>query len=609
MISLLLYSLAQKRLNGKSTPVMAGIEIAGLILGAIPLVISGLEHYSDGISTLGRYRRYKAELKILVNVLATEEARLLNICEKLLVGVVPPWKIEGMIKHPLDDLWKDDEIQQKIRFRLWRSYAVFEKTAKDVHDAIREMETRVGLQPDGKIMWLQGNRLLRELNRAKFSLMKSSYDDLIARITDGIGRLETLTSQNVELEPQRTIRSQYRFLTLLTETVQSLYRALQKSLACHPAHDVNLELAARTSKFTPDDEDETITKSSLFRIAILTYSSSGPDSQDLQKAQSWCEVVIKERGCSIALAPSTEPFDSRTRSRKGKKTVRFSNSPPIILPENINTPGVIQGQSTSTTLVQEMSHLSLVPTKLNAVLDLCEALRKSSKQPSQECCGYIMDIHSSKHREYGLYPCMEEIEHEVESTLSLRKVIDGPPEGLPPLTYSDRLYLAAVISSSVLQLHKTPWLPEKLTSDDIFFPRREDGHLYRHPYVFRRVPEPNPPAAVSTTVKLDHLPYNPTVLSLGILLVELILGKSLRAAASAYTSVPDILTNYAAAQQLQSEVDQYGGPNYGSAVRRCLNFSSYRQPLSLGDEGFRHEVYAGVVAPLEETLANDSVMF
>ncbi|GAW20587.1 hypothetical protein ANO14919_100950 [Xylariales sp. No.14919] len=587
---------------------MAGIEIAGLILGAIPLVITGLEHYSGGKSTLGRYRRYKAELKILVNILETEEARLLNICEKLLVGVVPPWKIEDMIKHPLGHMWKDDEIQKRMRFRLWRSYAVFEKTANDVHDAIREMETRLGLQPDGKIMWLQGNTILREFKGAKFSFTKSRYDDLIARITDGIGRLETLTSQNVELEPQRTIQSQYRFLTLLTETVQSLYRALQKSLACHPAHNVNLELAARTSKFTPDDEDETITKSSLFRIAILTYSSSGPDSGDLQRAQSWREVVIKERGRSIALAPSPESFDLPARSRKLKKTVRFSNSPSITLLENINTPEVVQGQSTSTTLVHEMAHLSLVPTKLDPVLDLCEALRKSGKQPSQECCGYIMDIHSSIHREYGLYPCTVATEQKIESTLSLRRVIDGPPEGLPPLTYSDRLYLAAVIASSVLQLHKTPWLPEKLTSDDIFFPRRENGQLYRHPYVIRRVPEPTTSAA-NTAVKIDLLPYNLTVLSLGILLVELILGKSLRGKVSAYTSDQDILTNYAAAQQLQNEVDQYGGPNYGSAVRRCLNFSSYRQRLSPEDEWFRHELYARVVAPLEETLANDSAMF
>ena len=29
---------------------MAGFEIAGIVLGSIPLVISALEHYADGVS-------------------------------------------------------------------------------------------------------------------------------------------------------------------------------------------------------------------------------------------------------------------------------------------------------------------------------------------------------------------------------------------------------------------------------------------------------------------------------------------------------------------------------------------------------------------------------
>jgi hypothetical protein len=29
---------------------MAGLEVAGVVLGSIPLVISALEHYRDGVS-------------------------------------------------------------------------------------------------------------------------------------------------------------------------------------------------------------------------------------------------------------------------------------------------------------------------------------------------------------------------------------------------------------------------------------------------------------------------------------------------------------------------------------------------------------------------------
>lgn len=125
--------------------------MAGLVLGAIPLVISAMEHYADGVETLGRYRRYKLELRTLINILQTEKTKLMNTCDKLLVGLAPPWQIEAMIENPYGELWREKEMQKKIRVRLWRSFTVFEDTVKDVHAAIEEMVLRLGLQPDGKV--------------------------------------------------------------------------------------------------------------------------------------------------------------------------------------------------------------------------------------------------------------------------------------------------------------------------------------------------------------------------------------------------------------------------------------------------------------------------
>ncbi len=130
---------------------MAGIEVAGLILGGIPLVISAMEHYADTVSTLGRYRRYKLELETLINILETERVKLMNTFEKLLVGIVPNGKIENIIENPFGKSWKDDEVHAKIRERLWESFTVFEKTVNNVHAAIQEMKSRLGLQPDGKV--------------------------------------------------------------------------------------------------------------------------------------------------------------------------------------------------------------------------------------------------------------------------------------------------------------------------------------------------------------------------------------------------------------------------------------------------------------------------
>ena len=94
---------------------------------------------------------YKLELKTLIIILETEKVKLMNTCEKLLVGIAPPWKIEAMIEAPFGDMWRDEEIHKKIRFRLWKSFTVFENTVKDIHAAIQEMVSRLDLQPDGKV--------------------------------------------------------------------------------------------------------------------------------------------------------------------------------------------------------------------------------------------------------------------------------------------------------------------------------------------------------------------------------------------------------------------------------------------------------------------------
>jgi hypothetical protein len=37
---------------------MSGIEVAGLVLGAIPLILAGLQFYGEGINVTKRYAKY-----------------------------------------------------------------------------------------------------------------------------------------------------------------------------------------------------------------------------------------------------------------------------------------------------------------------------------------------------------------------------------------------------------------------------------------------------------------------------------------------------------------------------------------------------------------------
>lgn len=123
---------------------MSGFEVAGLVLGALPLAISALEHYRDGLRAIQRWRKYERELQSLIRNLETERAKLQNVCEMLLTGLVSHSRIEAMVDHPLGDLWLEEGIRKKVRMRLWRSWNVFEKTLQDMNVAIDRLMNALG---------------------------------------------------------------------------------------------------------------------------------------------------------------------------------------------------------------------------------------------------------------------------------------------------------------------------------------------------------------------------------------------------------------------------------------------------------------------------------
>ncbi|KAJ0338706.1 hypothetical protein COL922a_005296 [Colletotrichum nupharicola] len=128
---------------------MSGFEVAGVVLGTIPLLISALEHYKEGISTIRAWRNYDRELRSLIRNLQTERVRFQDVCEKLLVGLVSQCQIESMVDDPFGPAWQEEKVRTKIEARLWRSFSNFEDIIKDMEEATKEMKTKLDLQPDG----------------------------------------------------------------------------------------------------------------------------------------------------------------------------------------------------------------------------------------------------------------------------------------------------------------------------------------------------------------------------------------------------------------------------------------------------------------------------
>ncbi|TDZ68005.1 hypothetical protein CTRI78_v002463 [Colletotrichum trifolii] len=573
---------------------MSGFEVAGVVLGSIPLLISALEHYQQGISSIRKWRNYDRELRSLIRNLETERVRFQDVCEKLLVGLVPSSQIESMVEQPFGTSWQEDNIQSKIRARLWRSFNVFEKTVEDMREAIREMMQKLDLEADEKMKWLGDSFIIREFKKASFTLKRSDHAEEMTTIKDGITNLESLIDRNIQMEPERKSRSQGRLLKLVREISGGVHRALRSSFQCSCAHQVHLGLASRSTDMGQKDEDEDIIQKLDFQLA-LTWDEKrkGVDADVDELKLHWEEVVVKAMAREAASTQAlTVPAPTWTNNKQ--KTVSFALS--------TSTTATASCVAQTSTMVFQKPFSAMTINPLASTINMCESIRQSQKAVAIDCYGYGMI--TDQKRAFRVIPEERNCDRNDWAMVSLREVLEKPGD-FPHMSYSAKLHLAATISSSFLQLHQTPWLPGMLTNSDILFMRKGPKLNYEQAFVMNYMPErlgDQQPASILATGSRC-----PELLSLGLLLLELSLGKPIEWLRTENekppSGAPRLLYESMTAQRLLQQ-KQLGSPNYVSAVQRCIWGEFARSKLDLNDEDFRQEMYEKVVALLETDLKN-----
>ena len=146
---------------------MSGIEVTGLVLGAFPLLslystlriamrliklaVTGLEHYSEGLQTIGRWWRYKRSSAHLARILDAEYGRFQGTCEKLLDGLVSEALLDHLVLNPYDPLWKSPDLRKKLKRRLGRDHRRYFCCVDAMDEAINDLWDRLELDEYGKV--------------------------------------------------------------------------------------------------------------------------------------------------------------------------------------------------------------------------------------------------------------------------------------------------------------------------------------------------------------------------------------------------------------------------------------------------------------------------
>jgi len=129
---------------------MSGIEVVGLVLGALPLLVSGIAQLSATLSTVDRIIRPQRELNSLRIRINTELQLFRNTTQQLLLKITNDTDVKNLLEYPSSALWKEDEFERKLKDMLAESYSVWQQAMKDVLEAIKDIRARLNL-PEEKV--------------------------------------------------------------------------------------------------------------------------------------------------------------------------------------------------------------------------------------------------------------------------------------------------------------------------------------------------------------------------------------------------------------------------------------------------------------------------
>lgn len=131
---------------------VTGVETAGFVLAAFPVVVEGLVIYINGIQKIKQLRRCHDVLELLKSRLSSQSAFFRQSIEKLfaIANVFDPEDIDKIFNDFDDSLWRDDERNKALKDFLGSSYQSYIQTITTLHQSITKLGKKLRIDPSLK---------------------------------------------------------------------------------------------------------------------------------------------------------------------------------------------------------------------------------------------------------------------------------------------------------------------------------------------------------------------------------------------------------------------------------------------------------------------------
>jgi hypothetical protein len=133
---------------------MSGIEVVGIVLGALPLAISLFRSYEDLAAAKNRLRDFEKLYRNVLRDLEHEELIFRLIIETLVRPLVNDEMIDKddldrIINNTDDSSWADQDISEALRQRLGDVHMPFVQVVKDTKQQCMQLLKSIGFdKPD-----------------------------------------------------------------------------------------------------------------------------------------------------------------------------------------------------------------------------------------------------------------------------------------------------------------------------------------------------------------------------------------------------------------------------------------------------------------------------
>jgi hypothetical protein len=130
---------------------VTGVEVAGLVMAAFPIVVSALQFYLDGLESIKHWWRYAKLLKHFIRILDMERTKFENVCEELLYDAFGGIELSRLLEDPGGPRWRQPSLLEKLRDGLGRSFQPYLEASMDTREILQTFETKLELDEFGKV--------------------------------------------------------------------------------------------------------------------------------------------------------------------------------------------------------------------------------------------------------------------------------------------------------------------------------------------------------------------------------------------------------------------------------------------------------------------------